>query len=354
MFNEYSRFQLKPREIPPEVEGTFLTLFEKNKKILFDAAVREEGKAEHHGGVTVGCGMVIINKDLDLSEPEIFTGANTKPSSVMLGWPDRECAEARGLLNALNVPRPGKENDPRWADKDITKGSLRDGGVVAAVLTVSKKKNTGEADRLGHDVLISCNQCIVNYEGLMKLGLVTKNTIIYNARIENGEEVAHVQKTIGQILDKFHEDTERRNQSSIEDILHVRQENTKAFLAKVAPINADIDGQILKLDSRPVPSGNLKRKEKFFEGLQNAKLDLERERSVKKLEEMTPYVNAITTAIISALEEGVPKPRLIEVLGLENVSITTSEHFGNLELESIRGALETYLNELSPTPEESN
>lgn len=355
MRNEYSRFELQPREIPPGVEAVFPSLFNGNKDIMFNAAVRAEKRAQHHNDVKIGCAIIVINKNLDLADPEIYTGENTKLSADMLAWPDRECAEARALLNSFNVPRPGMEQDPRWADKEIIPGSLKEGGVVGAVLTVSQNENTGEADRHGHNVLISCNQCIVNYEALMKLGLVTRNTIIYNALIdENGQELAHVEKILGQILDEFHdpEETEKRNLSTIKDLLRVRDKAVEGFLRKVAPINTEIDAQILKLSTVTLPVGaSSEDLQKFTEKLQKASVSLVRERSDRKSEEMPEYVEPIIKALTSAFEEGVPKNRLMEALGLENVQLTTSEHFGDLELESIRTAIKEYLNHVFVVPE---
>ncbi len=332
MFNEYSKFEIEPRKISQEVVKAFENLFRGKKDAMFSSAVSAEGRANHHKHVNVGCCMLVLNKELNLAEPEVFTGANTKASPAMMAWPDRECAESRSFLNALNIPRSGSAEDPNWSGADIgmEMGTLKEGGVVAAVLTVSKNENTGEHDRLNHSVLISCDQCVVNYEGLMKLGIVNEDTIIYNARIdEKGEEQEHVEQSLGKLIEDFYKKKEKRDQAIIERLVAAKHEALNEYQREISDINLQFGSPA----ENPVPP--IMPDDRY-----QAQRGYQRERVEAVWEVMENCLADIIKAAKGAAERGLSKERIVQTLGLEEFKLDPdAEKFTNNELKTLEELL---------------
>ncbi|MCL5666205.1 MAG: hypothetical protein M1383_00290 [Patescibacteria group bacterium] len=215
------------KNIPPadrglnrEVEGNFSQLFDGHKDSLVSSAISAEKRALHwddenrNPKMHVGCSILTLGKKADLSKPDIYTGANSKPEpGDMVAYPNRKCAEMNALENAF-----GEEYEGKIKPEPFEEMEKEDVGVVAAIVTVSPSENTGETDTINHKIVYSCKQCVSSYKVLMEKGILTPKTIVYNARTKDGTVVAGEPVELGILLEKNSKDEEAKNAKTIEDL----------------------------------------------------------------------------------------------------------------------------------------
>jgi hypothetical protein len=295
---------------------------------MVGVATSAEMRAEHWNNVHVGCSIIVLNKDLDPAEPSIYSGANRKNSSEMLAFPNRMCGESEAFVNALDIEGPNH----KFVDSDVfdrigwakQKGDL---GVVVAVVAVSKSRNTGEPDRLSHDVLLPCNQCLTTYQDMVDMGILSSQTIIYNARInEQGKDIAGEPVTVGKLLEDFKKTKEERNRRSIQDLFEVKDRAVAEFLTASLEFKKNIPAS--EMGKRPGSIGK-------------GKEGLARERKEVLIDEIAIFAGKVRNALLSAFEEGLSKQSLVEVLGLKESYINqNTKGFSNNEIKSILEELE--------------
>ena len=220
-----------------------------------------------------------------------------------------------------------------WAKQ---KGDL---GVVVAVVAVSKSRNTGEPDRINHDVLLPCNQCLTTYDDMVEMGILSEKTIIYNARIdEHGKVIAGKAVTVGELLKDFKKSQEERNRRTVHDLLEVKDRATAEFLVASLEFKKNLAGsEIVELEKGVNRIDPSKRVDVINRGI----LDLQRERKDKMVEEVAIFAEKVRNGLLSAFEEGLSKQRLVEVLGLKECQINpNTKGFSDNELKSVLEELE--------------
>lgn len=334
MLHELDRLKLEPHEINEEVERAVPQLFEAYPESLVIAAINAGKRAEHWNKehpTEVGCSILALGEDMDFSKPELFTGANIKKQEGMLAWPRRKCAEMTALASALNHQDENSEEvklaNQGWTDKEMEVGSLREGGVIVGIVTASEQRNTGEADTFNHDVLYSCKQCMTDYDILYQAGRISKKTVIYNIRTKNGKPVAGEPVSYEKLLEKFGTEKEQRNLKSIEEMLEAKQKAVNGYLEKVKNINENFIRQKNALIRHsPEGPGELEEELRF----------LQRDAVEDKWAAFAECFDTISHALKSAAEEGVPKQRLVDSLGLPELKMSPETRgFSQNELDKI-------------------
>jgi len=290
---------------PSGVEEQIPQLFENYKEALIAAAISAEERALHWNKekpVHVGCSLLALGKNLDLSMPAVYTGANIKELPGDFAYPDRKCGEMVALENITGLNDPKDEENK---GEGVEKGDL---GLILAIVTVSESFNTGEADTIDHDVLYPCKQCQTNYQFLLDKGVVSEKTVICNLRTKDGKIEKGESITLGEMFEKFRSEKEQRNLKTIGDLLEVEKRATHSYLASVEKITIDIKNQ--------------------------------RERTERIFEELEVYSTAVKNALKSAVEEGVSKERIVSSLKLPNIDLDKKTRgFSSAELDLIMEAL---------------
>jgi hypothetical protein len=353
MRNKLLEYKFEPQEMPPELEPSIRQIFDAYKDDLVKGATRAEARAEHWNKsdpTMVGCAILLVGKDFDLSQPSIHFGANSKPEPGMLPYPLRKCAEMQALEGALNIDREQKNGGNGKSSEPVEQGDL---GVVVAVVTTSRNRNTGEAETKGEHVVDSCKQCMSDYEILKKVNRVSDDTIIYNVRLEDGKPVAGEIKRLGPLLKKFRENQPIRIENSIKDLLQVRDEMVRAFLQAVSGTEKQLYKELEERLSQLTESIRREalKEVKNFELLEEQKAQIHdlqreiREGVFAKAETLVyEYSNRILMAMLSAFEEGASKKQIITRLGLENTEINElTEGFDDEDQKLIREKLAEYL-----------
>ena len=306
MLNELERFNIAQQEIPPGVQQAIPELFEGYKNSMINAAISAEKRAKHHSNLRVGCSLLALGKNFDLSTPGLYTGANEKPNKGMLAYPERQCAEMQALMSVLAEQNGNDEGE-------IEKGELKEGGLVAVIVTVSESRNTGEPDTVDHDILYPCKQCQTNYEYLLSKGRLSNETIIYNIRTKGGKPVAGEPMTLKALLEKFDGEKEQMNFRSVNEMLQVRKEAIEEYKKRLASIKVE-----------------------FSPGAEKINRDLQREKVEESLEAMDICMHKISNAVKSATEEGVEKQRILDSLALSEIPLDNSKKgFSERELSLI-------------------
>lgn len=354
MRNRLLDYLFEPQIIPPELENSFRQVFDAYRSNLVEAATRSEGRAEHWNKddpTMVGCSILTVGKDFDLSQLSLHSGANSKPEPGMLAYPLRKCAEMQALEGALNIEQNAKVDKNEKSDEPVEQGDL---GVVVAVVTVSKKRNTGEEDTKDYHVLDTCKQCMTDYDLLMKAGRVSEKTIIYNVRLAEDGPLVGEPVPLGPLLKKFKENQPVRVENSIKDLLLVRDDMVRAFLQEVGStekqLYKELEKKLLELKGQ-IKIEAQKGQKKDFELLdRQEKITLEFQREVtesllSKAEILVDeYVKRIMSAMLSAFEEGASKKLIISRLGFGHVKLNEAkEGFGAEDQKLIREELGKYL-----------
>jgi len=340
MLNELQRFNFENPRLSPEVAEAIPKLFEGYSDSLVAAAVSAEKRAEHWDKdrpkrMHVGCSILVLGKNLDLSQPAIYTGANFKPNPGDLPYPDRKCSEMNAFENILGVQYSGKIEAEKYEEMEG-----KDLGFIVAIITTSEAHNTQESDTADHDVVYPCKQCQTNYKFLLEKGIVSEKTIIYNLRTKDGKPEAGEPMELGKLLEKFAKGEEERNLKSIADMLAVQ----KNALTDYREAIKNIENRFGRPDEIVDIPANLDDKP------YRRTLYRERDHAEAVLEEKGIYAGTVINALKSALEEGVSKERLIKSLGLTRVVIEpNSKGFNKSELEQMSQELALRLSE-APLP----
>jgi cytidine deaminase len=132
--------------------------------IVAAASARGRGVSWRPQPFRIGCAILALNKDLDLSELQMFTGANYKPNQgEQHEWPERKCSEMVAIEEALKA------------------------GVkfIPAIVTVSSEKSTLEFGTEMHDVVHPCKRCRDFFKELIKRGIMSPKTKLVSIR-DNG------------------------------------------------------------------------------------------------------------------------------------------------------------------------
>lgn len=326
MLHELQQIHFEHQEIPPDVADSLRSLFNGYEKSLVSAAVSAESRAEHWDDANrkpkmhVGCSILILNKDLDLSQPAIYTGANNKKSPEMLAYPERKCGEMNAFENTLGIDYPGKIKAKQYEEME-----KEDLGLVVAIVTASESRNTGELDTATDDVVDPCKQCMTNYEYLVQQGVLSPKTIIYNIRIKDGKVVAGQPRPLGELLEKFKDGKEELWRNAIRDLLNARKKAFEEYRHELHNVSAKYGNP---KDYKILPNVSIK-----------AQLDIERERTEKIMAARGDCVDTIISAMKSAVEEGVPKSMVVASLGLNpSVLETETPGFSNSEILNIENA----------------
>lgn len=305
-------------------------LFNAYEKSLVSSAISAESRAEHWDDANripkmhLGCSILTLNKNFDMSQPAIYTGANVKLKAGVLPYPERKCSEMNAFENALGIKYPEKIIPEKY--EEIEKEDL---GLIAAIVTVSESRNTGELDTASDDVVYPCKQCMTNYEYLLNQGVLSPKTVIYNARIKEGQVVAGQPIPLEQLLAKFSDSREKMSIEGISELLNVRKD---AF-AKYRKVLHDINKRFGEPKDYPIVPGD------SFK----AALDVQRERVGEVNLAREDCILTIIKAMRSLAEEGVPKQRIVSCLGLSSKIIESEKPvFSKAELESIERTYEDY------------
>ncbi len=334
MLHELQKINFENQKIPSEVESAMRSLFDKYQDSLVSSAISAEERAVHWDDekrkpkMHIGCTILALGKNLDLSQPAIYTGANNKPEKGdMLDYPSRKCGEMNVLENALGVGYPGKiQAEPT---EEMEKEDL---GVIVAIVTVSEAQNTREADTYNHDVVYPCKQCLTNYQFLVDKGVLSLKSVIYNARIKDGKVVAGEPITVEALFDKFKDGTEERHQSTLKDLLHTLNIALIEYKRQIEAIKTRL-GNFKDDPVPPIIPG----------GIYKIKLDSQRDRVEAILEAKDFCLGTIMSAIKSAAEEGVVKPRILDNLGLDANLLDSKK----LDLEDLKGFSDSELGRIS-------
>lgn len=323
MLERLEQIDLPKTHLTPEVSASFMRMFEGHKDALVSAAIAAEERGVHWDDTNrrpkmhVGCALLALNKNLDLSNPAVYTGANSKPvRGEMLPYPERKCAEMNALENALGVEYEGKIHSPGEEEEDL--------GAIAAIVTVSQPMNTGEVDTYDHDVVYSCKQCQRDYTHLLEEKVISEDTIIYNARIKDGKVVAGEPIPLKKLFEIFKDGSEERVQSTLKQL--------------VIEKNAAFAEYRKYLEKR---NGN-KKNHRFDDRLVTpdlgvaSLLDRQRDRTEDLQLAREACLLRIINAIKSAVEESAPKQRVLDSLGLEDIVLKSpTSSFSKTELEQI-------------------
>ncbi len=326
MFGKLEEINPKIRKTPMEVAEAIPQVFKAYKNAMIAAAISAEKRAQYWNKekpVHIGCSLLVLGEKLDLSQPAIYTGANIKLSPEILAYPERKCGEMIAFENALELKEDKDKTEEERAEENTGDGIEKgDVGLILALLTVSRAFNSGEADTVNHDIMYPCKQCMTSLKYMLKKGIISNKSIIYNARIgQKGELIRTEQITFKDLLEKFKSGEEERNLKTIQDLLSERDKAAQLLFKSVEKINYDINEDIKSI-------APLTRKD-VLTGFQ-------RERNEKVFEEERAYTVLIKNALKSGIEEGVSKERLVDSLGLADIVLdTTIGRFRDDELDSI-------------------
>jgi cytidine deaminase len=320
MLSEISKYNLEPQEIPFELESSLPQFFDGHKNSIITAAISAEERAEHHSGVHVGCSVLALNKELDLSEPQLYTGANQKKRKGMIPWPERQCAEMQAIKQALD------------------EGCA----FIPAIVTVSKSRNTGEKDTLDHDIMHPCKQCQVLFGELLKpeRGILSSQTIVYNARIENGQPVAEESMPLGDLLKKLKKDEEEIYLSSLQDFMEVKDFEIESCARSIEIINLDIERQAQEAQN-----------DLTGDALIVKIRDLELERSQRIMDVRHKCAANIRDAWESSIEEGVKEEDLKKNFVWDDIPADPSQGVSQRSADEMIADVERRIKETPLDPE---
>ncbi len=323
MLERLEQIKFPETHLSPEVSASFMRMFEGNKAAMVSAAIEAEKRGVHwddenrNPKMHVGCAILAIGKDLDISNPAIYTGANSKPvQGEMLPYPDRKCAEMNALENLIGIEHEGKIHSPGEEKEDT--------GPIAAIVTVSQPMNTGEVDTYDHDVVYSCKQCQRDYAHLLKENIISEETVIYNARIKDGKVVAGEPITLKKLFEVLKDGSEERIQTTLKQLI---VEKNAAFAEY---------RQYLKKRNGNHKNNRSKDRAVSREPEVVSLLDSQRDKTEDLQLARENCQLRIIKAIKSATEESVPKQRILDGLGLEDVILSSpTSSFSEAELEQI-------------------
>lgn len=323
MLERLEQIKFDQATLSPEISREFSRLFEANRDALVAAAISAEERGVHWDDANrnpkmhVGCAVLALGKEMDLSSPAIYTGANSKPvRGEMLPYPDRKCAEMNALENLIGLEYEGKIHSPDEEKEDT--------GPIAAIVTVSQPMNTGEVDTYDHDVVYSCKQCQRDYAHLLKENIISEDTIIYNARIKDGKVVAGQPIPLKKLFEVFKDGTEERVQTTLKQLI---AEKNAAFAEY---------RQYLKKRNGNHKNGRSTNRAVSREPEVVSLLDRQRDRTEDLQLARESCALRIIKAVKSAAEESVPKQRILDGLGLEDVALSSAtSSFSEAELEQI-------------------
>jgi cytidine deaminase len=165
-----------------------LEYVEENLQKYVELAAKARTKAESHRGFFVGCALDVVRGKNGVYIHDAYAAANNTPvkKEPPATGPDKKCAERIATDAALD----------------------EDARLITAIVTISKESNhsreAGHSQE--HDVLHPCLDCRQMMRGLMALGILRPESMLYNVNDSDPKSPKTFKKTVAEVLSIYKDD----------------------------------------------------------------------------------------------------------------------------------------------------